>query len=154
MFRDRDTVLFVTALDFHSPEQPYELRLKCVELGRSASAVIENDLKVAEAYQEEIEQLRRVREERDRRLRERQERVEKARMVVWAAGLRREREQYSQYAWASLWNLLARDRHTPRVRYKGILLNWKTSFGFITFSITGATYRNAGNVFLHISDMM
>ena len=68
MFRDRDTVLFVTVLDFDSPEQPYELRLKCVELGRSASAVIENDLKVAEAYQEEIEQLRKVREERDRRL--------------------------------------------------------------------------------------
>ena len=154
-YRDRDSLLFVTALDYDSPKDPYELRLQCVELGRPASVVYESDLRLAQSYQESLEELRRAQEDRTRRLRELKEQEERDREERWEEGRRREREQYQQYSTAHMRDLLARDTNNKaRVRYRGILLIWKETFGFITLSITGASYVNIRNVFLHTSDIV
>ena len=114
--RDRDSVLFLTALDYESPFESYELRVKCVELGRPAREVMENDLKVAESYHNTVIQLTRARQEEVRLAREETEQRRREMEERWAAGRRREREEYHQHCHSSLRQLVARDTKSSKVR--------------------------------------
>ena len=126
-FRDGDTVLFVTSLDplditlDDTRRDPYDLRVKCVELGRSAGAVMERDLMVAQSYNQDIQEMKRVEEERLRKLREKEERERREKEERWEAGRRKERAEYLQYCRANLRELVGRDpvrsgKVTPSVR--------------------------------------
>ena len=109
--------MFLTALDYESPFESYELRVKCVELGRPAEEVMENDLKVAESYHHAIMEIKRAREEELRLAREKSEKARRAMEERWVEGRRREREEYHRWCDSSLRQLVARDtRDTNRVR--------------------------------------
>ena len=114
--RDRDSVLFITALDYASPFESYELRVKCVELGRPAREVMENDLRVAESYHHTVMQLTRARQEELKLAREETERRRREMEERWAAGRRREREEYYHHCHSSLRQLVSRDTNSGKVR--------------------------------------
>ena len=107
----------MTALDYDSPLEPYEVRVKCVELGRPAAAVCEADLRVAQSYHHLTMQLKMQEEERRRKEKEEEERQERERQERRAAGRRRERAEYLQYSRATLRELAARDtKDSPPLR--------------------------------------
>ena len=114
--RDRDSVLFLTALDYEDPFSSYELRVKCVELGRPAREVLETDLKLAESYHHTVMELTRARQEELRLAREQTDRRRREMEERWAAGRRRERQEYHQHCYSTLRQLVARDSSSSKVR--------------------------------------
>ena len=110
--------MFLTALDYESPFDSYELRVKCVELGRPAEEVMESDLRLAESYHHAIMEIKRAREEELRLAREKTEKARREMEERWVAGRRREREEYHRWCDSSLRQLVDRDstRDTNNVR--------------------------------------
>ena len=103
-------------MDYESPFESYELRVKCVELGRPAREVMESDLRVAESYHHTVIQLTRARQEELRLAREETERRRREMEESWAAGRRREREEYRYHCYSNLRQLVARDTNSSKVR--------------------------------------